>query len=96
VADQAANYKTGSRKSRSYIEVEAKWNPGANKRGYMALHRIIAEARLGRFLSDAEVVHHVDDNPNNNHWDNLKVCTQSEHAKEHGLQRKRGINGQYL
>lgn len=78
----AANFKKGSREERKYIGVLAPWRPGKNRYAY--LHRVIAEARAGRFLADYEVVHHVDGNPENNHWENLQIMTQSEHAKEHG------------
>lgn len=83
IKNHAANYKTGSRKSRDYIEVEAHWHPSANKRGYIALHRLLVEAKLGRFLKDAEIVHHKNHDPRDNHWDNLDVMTQSEHARLH-------------
>lgn len=92
----AANYKTGSRKDRKYIEVHAPWHPARNKRGYYSLHRLIAEATLGRYLTKKEVVHHIDDDPTNNHWSNLEVCSQAKHAKEHNTARNRGKNGQYL
>lgn len=93
VREKAANYKIGSRKSRDYIEVEAIWNPGHNSKGYMSLHRMIAEARMGRFLKPDEIVHHKDGNARNNHWDNLEVMTQIEHAREHTLTRKRDKYG---
>jgi hypothetical protein len=48
------------------------------------LHRIVAEAKLGRALLPGEVVHHKDENKRNNHPDNLEVLpSQSVHAKLH-------------
>jgi len=95
VKQLAANYKTGSRRSRDYIEVEASWHPSVNNRGYVFLHRLIAEARAGRFLEDYEIVHHNDHNPRNNHWDNLEILTQSEHAKLHTKGRERNEKQQF-
>jgi len=81
--EYAANYKIGSRINRGYIQVMAKWHPSANKKGCVPLYRIIAEAALGRFLLPEEIVHHKDGDNTNNHWGNLEVMSQSEHAKLH-------------
>jgi HNH endonuclease len=40
---------------------------------------------LGRPLLKGEVVHHRDNNKRNNDPANLKVITQAEHMREHGL-----------
>lgn len=48
-------------------------------------HRVVAEEKLGRELLPGEVVHHIDGNKLNNHPDNLKVMTQAEHMREHGM-----------
>lgn len=94
VGEFAANYKIGSRKSRNYIEVEARWHPNANKKGYIFLHRLISEAMLGRFLTEDEVVHHKDHDQRNNHWSNLEVLTQAEHALLH--KHERNERGQFI
>lgn len=50
------------------------------------IHRIVAEAVLGRKLKRGEVVHHIDGNRLNNRPENLLVLpNQAEHAKLHGL-----------
>ena len=81
----AANFKTGGIEERNYFLVQAPWHPRKTKDNYIYLHRLIVEAKLGRFLEDNEIVHHIDGNHENNHWDNLQVMTQAEHAKEHIL-----------
>lgn len=83
----AANFKTGATADRKYIEVLATWHPNKNAASREALHRIIAEARLGRFLVEGEIVHHKDGDATNNHWDNLEVMTQAEHARKHKLEK---------
>ena len=95
VGEWAANYRIGSRRSRQYIEAEAKWNPGANSRGYVSLHRLIAEAHAGRFLRPDEIVHHRDGDPRNNHWSNLEIMTQADHAKEHNALKERDQYGRF-
>lgn len=42
------------------------------------------ECELGRALRSDEVVHHIDGDNTNNNPSNLKLMTQSEHAKLHG------------
>lgn len=46
-------------------------------------HRRIAETILKRKLRCHEIVHHMDDNPKNNHISNLAVMLRSAHCKLH-------------
>ena len=47
-------------------------------------HIIIAEQKLGRFLTDDEVVHHLDENRSNNLPENLIVFkTKADHSRYH-------------
>lgn len=88
VRELGANYRGGIKKDRKYQLVMAFWHPNKNKKGYVALHRIIAEAKIGRYLQRHEIVHHIDHNAENNHWDNIEVVTRSEHAKIHRAQNE--------
>lgn len=58
-------------------------HPLADVRGYAYEHRIVAEQKIGRSLRDDEVVHHKDEDKQNNHPDNLEVVTRPEHRREH-------------
>jgi predicted transcriptional regulator len=93
VGEWAANYQNGFRRDRSYIMVEAKWHPAANEKGHVYLHRLLAEAALGRFLRQDEHIHHIDHDARNNHWSNLQVVTAAEHALIH--MRERNERGQF-
>lgn len=90
----AANFKSGTRRERKYIQALVPWHP-KNHNGYVYLHRIIAEARLGRFLKPTEIVHHIDGDTLNNHWTNLMVMSQADHAKDHLKHRRRKKNGTF-
>ena len=46
------------------------------------MHRVIAEAMLGRPLESWEHVHHKDGNKHNNNPENLVVLSRAEHGKE--------------
>ena len=59
------------------------WNPNAKRHQGKYLHRRIAEKVLDRPLKRNEVVHHIDENKNNNRNDNLAICSVSYHGWIH-------------
>lgn len=59
------------------------------KNGYVLLHRVIIENRLGRVLNANEVVHHKDHNKRNNVVENLEVMDRKQHNVLHGLEHGR-------
>jgi hypothetical protein len=58
-------------------------HPMADAQGYVFEHRLVAAEKLGRWLTDDEIVHHEDEDKLNNDPSNLIVMSQSEHYKEH-------------
>ena len=53
------------------------------------LHRVVAEEMLGRPLVKGEVVHHIDENKQNNDPSNLMVFpSQADHARHHLAERR--------
>lgn len=83
IGDYAANFKSGFSRDRKYIKIPAFWHPKKTKDGDVYLHRLLVEAKLGRYLEDYEIVHHKDHDPFNNQLDNLEVITQTEHINHH-------------
>lgn len=59
-------------------------------------HRVVMEKFLKRKLKKGEIVHHVDGDKKNNHLNNLKVMTQSEHASLHLKLMERDNMGRLL
>ena len=51
--------------------------------GVVGEHRYIMEQHLGRKLGYNEIVHHKDENKQNNVLGNLEVVDRSPHAREH-------------
>lgn len=66
-----------------YILVQAPGHPTADSKGYVRLHRLIVEAKIGRYLAREEIVHHIDGNTFNNDPLNLEITTRAEHGREH-------------
>ena len=58
-------------------------HPLSNKQGKVYHHRHVASVKVGRWLSDNEVVHHIDENKLNNKSNNLEIMSRSEHGKHH-------------
>ncbi len=57
-----------------------------------AKHRLIIEKKIGRQLWDFEKIHHIDEDKQNNHIENLFICkSQSCHSKIHRQLEKIGV-----
>lgn len=67
-----------------YKQVYKPNHPKARSNGCVLEHRYVAEIKIGRYLEDGEVVHHIDEDKSNNDADNLVVfVTQDDHARFH-------------
>ena len=78
------NWKGGRYQDKdSYWYILKSEHPRANKSGYILEHILITEEKLGRYLKDGEVVHHIDGDRTNNNPSNLYVCEKGEHHSLH-------------
>lgn len=66
-----------------------------NKGRYIAEHRYVLEKKIGRFLEDNEIAHHINGNKKDNRAENLEVMTNSNHMKFHAKTRKRKNDGSF-
>lgn len=85
-ADGSHNWSGGRKYKRGnkggHVLVYAPNHPHA-KKNFCFEHRLVVEKQLGRYLTDDEVIHHINGVMDDNRVENLCVCTKSEHSIAH-------------
>lgn len=77
------NWKNGiTQRKDGYYSIYLPSHPNARNKRFL-LHRYLLELKIGRYLTDKEIVHHIDGDCRNNDVTNLTTMTQSEHIKLH-------------
>ena len=71
--------------SNGYVQVKIGEHPMANKNGYVPLHRLIMQAKIGRLLKENEIVHSKNGNTLDFKIDNLVIV---ESLGKHNSQKK--------
>lgn len=71
-------------------------HPNASKDGYVLRYRLVMEEKLGRYLTESEIVHHKNEDTSDDRPDNLELMpTPSDHARLHSTTRIRNEEGQF-
>lgn len=75
--------KHGNYKPIKYVRCPTLFLGMARKDGYVMEHRLLVASELGRCLKCAEVVHHIDHDPQNNDLRNLVLFASNTAHKKH-------------
>ena len=70
-----------------YVLVYCPMHPHAHNDGYIGFHRVIVERELGRYLTEDEVVHHINHIRDDNRPENLMLMDKTEHCAMHMKER---------
>ena len=70
-----------------YVLAYVPKHPNAHCDGYVMLHTVLMERKLGRYLTDSEVVHHINHDRSDNRLENLQLMSKSEHRNMHMKER---------
>ncbi len=77
-------WKGGIKKHNGYLLILCKDHPYCNTYGYVFEHRLIMEKHINRYLTEKEVIHHINNIKNDNRIDNLQLFkNNTEHRKIH-------------
>jgi hypothetical protein len=84
--ERAVGWKGGRNvDAKGYVWIYSPLHPH-NVGKYVLEHRLVMEDVLGRYLTDEEVVHHENEDKEDNRLDNLRLfASQAEHARYHRL-----------
>lgn len=75
-----------------YVLESCQSHPRASRRGFVLQHRLVMEEHLHRFLTEEEVVHHLNQDRADNRLENLQLMLLGEHQRHHGRTRPRKWN----
>jgi hypothetical protein len=81
--EERQGWKGGLKVVKGYEYLRTPDHPHKSKHGgYVAVHRLVVEQHLGRYLTQEEVVDHIDGDTRNNNIENLRVFeNNAEHLR---------------
>lgn len=72
---------------RGYMLAYVPMHPHAHSDGYVMLHTVLVERKIGRYLYESEVVHHLNHVRDDNRLENLVLMDKKQHMSMHMKQR---------
>ena len=82
--EKGSGWKGGVSFNNGYKYIFNPKHPFRSNRGYIAEHRIVMEKYLGRYLTNNEIVHHINGKKTDNRIDNLMLFpTNTAHLAYH-------------
>lgn len=92
------NWKGGTyTHSDGYVYEYAPDHPAAPAaKGYVLQHRLVMERKLGRYLTDEELVHHRNEVKDDNRASNLELTSRRPHMSHHKSSAQRDERGRFL
>lgn len=79
---ETSAWKGGRMIEKGYVRIRMPEHPYARS-GYVAEHRLVMEAAIGRYLTRQEIVHHINRDRSDNRIENLRIETRSSHLSLH-------------
>ena len=73
--------------NKGYVLVYVPKHPNAHIDGYVMFHTVLMERAIGRYLTEDEVVHHINHNRKDNRLENLMLMDKKEHMAMHMRER---------
>ncbi len=73
--------------NKGYVLAYVPKHPKAHKDGYVMLHTVLIERAIGRYLTENEVVHHINHDRSDNRLENLQLMSKHEHMSMHMKER---------
>lgn len=87
---KSSSWKGGRKiNKKGHVLVLDKYNPQAERNGYILEHRKVMSEHIGRPLNDGEVVHHINGDKTDNRIENLQLMERGEHTRLHHIGSKR-------
>ena len=88
------NYKGGRTiDSYGYVKILSPNHPFKDSKGYVKEHRLVMEQHLGRYLTKDEIVHHINEDKQDNRVENLQLTDRTKHQNHHNpMKDKRLVN----